>query len=171
MVRPSLPVLLGAAALLLAPGLSPAPARAHAIESSLEHLHDHGHSTPLARSTVKPAEPEELRLVSSFSSGAPVVAAAVRAVAPSGGEAVELGRTDAEGRLVFRLPSQVRPDWEVQVDGGPGHRDYLELPGLTARAVPTLPRGEFAQAGRQLGLLALIGSLGLGGLALRWRRH
>jgi nickel transport protein len=170
MVRPSLPALLGAAALLLAPGLCPAPARAHAIESSLEHLHGHGHNTPLARSSADPAAPEELRLISSFSTGAPVVAAAVRAVAPSGGEAVELGRTDAEGRLVFRLPSQVRPDWELQVDGGPGHRDYLELPGLTARAVPTLPRGEIAQAGRQLGLLALIGSLGLGGLALR-RRH
>lgn len=167
MIRPLLPTLAGAAVLLLAPVFTPAPARAHAIESSLETLHVHGIDSHQAASK---ADPEELRLSASFSSGQPVVAAAVRAIPPGGANGVELGRTGADGRLVFRLPSQVRPDWELQVDGGPGHRDYLELPGFTARAVPTAPRGEIAQAGRQVGLLALIGSLGLGGLALRRRR-
>ena len=167
MVRPLTPALLAAAALLLAPCLSPAPGRAHAIESSLEHLHGAG-SGALAASG--PRDAEELRLISSFSTGQPVAAAAVRAVPPGGGAPVELGRTDAEGRLVFRLPAQVRPDWEVQVDGGPGHRDYLELPGLSAQAVPTMPRGDVAQSGRAAGLIALIGSLGLGGLALKRRR-
>lgn len=168
MVRPHLPCLLSAAALLLAPGLQAPPVRAHAIESTLEHLEGARSTAPMAAAQ---ADAEELRLVSSFSSGAPVVAAAVRAVPPDGGQAVDLGRTDAAGRLVFRLPPQVRPDWEVQVDGGPGHRDYLELPGNTSQAVPAKTHGELARTGWQMGLIGLIGSLGLGGLALRRRRH
>lgn len=48
MVTLSLPALAGALALLLAPALAPQPVRAHAIESSLEHLHHHGQATPLA---------------------------------------------------------------------------------------------------------------------------
>ncbi|MFM7266131.1 MAG: hypothetical protein ACKOZW_11200 [Cyanobium sp.] len=167
MLRPLRPALLAAAALLLAHCLSPSPGRAHAIESRLEPLHAAGSA---ALSATGPGKAEELRLISSFSTGQPLVAAAVRAVPPGGGTPVELGRTDADGRLVFRLPSQVRPDWEVQVDGGPGHRDYLELPGVTARAVPATTGGDLAQTGRSLGLIAVIGGLGLSGLALQRRR-
>jgi nickel transport protein len=97
----------------------------------------------------------------------------VRLAPPDGGSAIPLGRTDAHGSLTFTLPPQVRPDWELQVDGGPGHRDYLELPAATAQALPqpaASPRAELAHAARQLGLLALVGSLGLGGLALGRRR-
>lgn len=167
MVRPLSPALFAAAAALLVPGLSPTPVRAHAIESSLEHLHGAGSG---ALSASEAGQAEELRLISSFSTGQPVAAAAVRAVPPSGGAAVELGRTDGDGRLVFRLPAQVRPDWEVQVDGGPGHRDYLELPGTSAQAAPAGARGELAWSARSVGLITLIGSLGLGGLALQRRR-
>jgi nickel transport protein len=66
-------------------------------------------------------------LESRFSNGEPTSDAIVRLVAPDG-QAVELGRTDAEGQLSFALPKQANGDWELQVDGGPGHRDYLEMP-------------------------------------------
>ncbi|MEB3255959.1 MAG: hypothetical protein VKJ05_06185 [Synechococcaceae cyanobacterium] len=164
MVTPPLPALAGALVLVLAPALAPQAARAHAIESNLEHLHHHEIGTPLAATANGP---DRMRLQSSFSSGQPVVAAAVRLVPPNGARPLELGRTDSDGQLTFTLPRQARPDWELQVDGGPGHRDYLELPGVTARAVPPAAGlGEFGHASRQLGLVALIGSLGLGGLAL-----
>ena len=39
----------------------------------------------------------------------------------------ELGRTDAEGRLSLDLSSVGNGTVDLQVDGGPGHRDYLEL--------------------------------------------
>jgi nickel transport protein len=95
----------------------------------------------------------------------------VRVVPPGGSGGVELGRTDARGSLTFTLPKQVRPDWELQVDGGPGHRDYLELPGVTAQATPARAlRGELAESGRHLGLLALVGTVCLGGLARARRR-
>lgn len=153
-----LPLFAAAIGLALAPALSPAPAGAHAIESSLEPLHVH------------PQAASELRLTSSFSTGQPVVAAAVRLARPDGRAAIELGRTDAMGSLTFNLPQQARHDWELQVDGGPGHRDYLELPGVTAQARPAAGAAEFTQTARHLGLLALVGSLGLGGLAFGRRR-
>ena len=40
----------------------------------------------------------------------------------------ELGRTDAEGRLTLDLSGLQNGVVDLQVDGGPGHRDYLELP-------------------------------------------
>ncbi|MCP9930026.1 hypothetical protein KBY82_04425 [Cyanobium sp. AMD-g] len=105
--------LIGLASLVLAPS----QARAHAIESSLERL------TSLT---------DSLQLESQFSSGQPASDAAVRIVPPDGGPAIELGRTDASGRIVFTLPPQASRLWEVQVDAGPGHRDYLELPEPSA---------------------------------------
>lgn len=170
-LRPLLgaPVLLASAALMAL--AHPQPVAAHAIHTTLESLGSLSRmSLDANKGATTAAAGVSFTLASSFSTGVPVADASVRLV-PPGGIPIALGRTDARGQLNFQLPAGARSDWEVQVDGGPGHRDYLELPGLTARAVPTLPRGEIAQAGRQLGLLALIGSLGLGGLALRWRRH
>ena len=97
--------------------LAPVQVRAHGIESSLERL------TSLS---------DSLRLESQFSSGQPASDAAVRIVPPDGGTPIELGRTDATGRIVFTLPPQASRQWEVQVDAGPGHRDYLELPEPSA---------------------------------------
>lgn len=91
-------------------------AQAHAIESSLERL-----------SAVSDA----LMLESRFGSGEPARDAVVR-LQPPGGEPIEVGRTDADGRLRFTLPAAADAAWEVQVDGGPGHRDYLELPAAAA---------------------------------------
>ena len=92
--------------------LSPAAAKAHGIESSLTRLQSLSDS---------------LMLESRFSNGEPTSDAVVRLVAPDG-NTVELGRTDAQGQLSFALPEQANGSWEVQVDGGPGHRDYLDMP-------------------------------------------
>jgi nickel transport protein len=153
-----LPALVGIAALLLAPAAS----RAHGIQSNLEILDNLSAS--------------RLRLDASFSTGEPVTAATVRLVAPDGSGAIDLGRTDNTGQLTFAVPKQARAGWELQVDGGPGHRDYLELPGAGPQAVhPAAPRSvlarELQQIGRRLPVKGLtgavaIGALGLGGLGL-----
>jgi nickel transport protein len=105
---------LTAAALPLGAGLlvGPPPASAHAIESSLERVAQLN---------------DQLLLESRFGTGEPADAAVVRLI-PPGGEPIEVGQTDADGRLRFSLPSQATSDWEVQVDRGAGHRDYLEVP-------------------------------------------
>lgn len=97
-----------AAALLLSPGA----AHAHAIESSLTRVQSLN---------------AQLLLHTQFSSGQPTADAVVRLV-PPGGTPVEVGRTDSHGQLSFALPKGSNGDWELQVDGGPGHRDYLEMP-------------------------------------------
>ncbi|WP_259702858.1 MULTISPECIES: hypothetical protein [Synechococcales] len=102
-----------AAAATLLSSVRPEPARAHAIESSLDRLQ---------------SLRDGLVLESRFSTGEPVVGAKVRLVPPGGGEGVELGQMDASGRLAFNLPKYADGTWEVQVDGGPGHRDFLDLP-------------------------------------------
>lgn len=92
--------------------LDPAPARAHAIDSSLERV------AGLSRT---------LELQSHFSSGEPAAGAKVSLVAPNG-TTLALGTTDAQGQLRFQIPAAADAAWEVRVDQGPGHRDYLELP-------------------------------------------
>lgn len=102
----------------LALALSPLAAQAHGIESSLSH-----------RSSLV----DGLLLSSQFSNGEPTRDAVVRLVAPDGAVR-ELGRTDAQGQLSFALPREANGDWELQVDGGPGHRDYLEMPVQAGQA-------------------------------------
>ena len=99
-------------------GLSGTPARAHGIESSVTRLEQLS---------------SQLMLQSQFSNGEPTTDAIVRLVAPDG-KALELGRTDAKGQLSFALPKQATGEWELQVDGGPGHRDYLEMPVKAGQA-------------------------------------
>ena len=86
-------------------------AQAHAIETSLEAFR-HNHV---------------LLLQSSFGNGQPAQAALVTLV-PPGGQPIPVGRTNSKGQLSFALPSDAHGEWDVQVDGGPGHRDYLSLP-------------------------------------------
>lgn len=133
-----------ALALLCAPD-----ARAHGIQSTLERLGSLTATSPY-------------HLESRFSSGLPARDAAVRMVSPDGNSAVDLGHTNAEGQLTFRLPAQARADWELQVDAGPGHRDYLELPSTTpaagrSQAAHSLP--PLARTLRTLGSLALLGTM------------
>jgi len=141
-----LPVLI-AGGLLLAPQ----GARAHGIQSSLERFGGLGAS-----------------LESSYSNGLPASNASVRLV-PPGGSPIELGRTDANGHLSFQLPAKASADWEIQVDAGPGHRDYLEVPSRTKGPAPGLSSSEGLLRGplSHLLTLALLGSAGiLGGLLI-----
>lgn len=149
-------LLCGACTLAAAPA-----ARSHAIESSLERL---------------TALNDQLLLESRFGNGEPAGDAVVRLV-PPGGQPLEVGRTDGQGRLSFRLPSQVGADWEVQVDGGPGHRDYLELPASAGPSAQLRSQPGFRLA-RVTGWSPLLaggliglGGLGLGGLGLLRRRR
>ena len=140
------------ALLLLA---SAAPVHSHAIESSLERL-----------SSLT----DQLVLDSRFGNGEPADDAVVRLVPPNG-EPIEVGRTDASGQLRFQLPSNATSAWELQVDRGPGHRDYLELPG----AAPALSTGfNSSRPGQgirtELALLGLSGAAGALVGALSWRR-
>ncbi|MEB3157207.1 MAG: hypothetical protein VKO26_07215 [Cyanobacteriota bacterium] len=131
-------------ALLAAPAV-----RAHGIESNLERLGDRLSNSPY-------------QLESRFSTGVPAKEATVRMVSPDGTASVDLGETNAEGRLTFSVPAQAKADWEVQVDAGPGHRDYIELPG----SQPSGLQGEVQRMSRPLarGLgplsaLALLGTV------------
>jgi nickel transport protein len=137
------PLPVAAALLSLAVGLAAGPAHAHGLESSLERVAD-------LNSTFE--------LKSQFSTGVPAAGAAVTLVAPAG-QTVAVGRTDAQGQLRFRLPAVVDGSWEVRVDQGPGHRDYLELPGAAAE------RGS-ALTSHGLTRLPPLASLAWGGVAL-----
>ena len=85
-------------------------AQAHAVQSSLRYLDG------------------QLELSSSFSTGEPVEGASVRLLNADGTPGDELGQIGANGQLVLTLPDLVEGVLDLQVDGGPGHRDYLELP-------------------------------------------
>ena len=138
----------GVAALLLA---SAGPAHSHAIESSLERL-----------SSLT----DQLVLDSRFGNGEPAAAAVVRLI-PPGGTPIEVGRTDASGQLRFRLPQNATAAWEVQVDQGPGHRDYLELPTAEASpsSLPAQARARFSPGLADAGLAPLLlGLFAAGGL-------
>jgi nickel transport protein len=134
------PVLLASAALLAC--AHPQAASAHAIQSTLETLGSlsrayTGSSTGAGTDAAGTgAAGTSFALASSFSTGAPVADATVKLV-PPGGTPIALGRTDARGQLNFQLPAGARSDWEIQVDGGPGHRDYLELPKGAVRPAAT----------------------------------
>ena len=110
--RPSMLRLLTPLVLLSAvlQGTVLAPAKAHQIESALNYLDG------------------DLQLSSNFSNGEPTQGAVVRLLNADGTPGQELGRTDADGRLSLDLSTVVNGTVDLQVDGGPGHRDYLELP-------------------------------------------
>lgn len=165
MSRVLLPALIGLTTLVASAG----PLRAHGIESSLESLtrlteaHLPASSTPAGRAP-------RLQLASHFSSGLPASDALVSLVPPGGGEGISVGRTDASGRLSFALPSGIAPDWEIRVDAGPGHRDYLELPGAKGPAHQAQTPLSRLQPVGWVPLLGL-GLLGGAGCALRRRRR
>ncbi|MEN9540991.1 MAG: hypothetical protein RLZZ459_1082 [Cyanobacteriota bacterium] len=148
------PVSTAVRALMLALLLSPAAASAHGIESSITRLES------LTNSLV---------LESRFSNGEPTSDAVVRLVAPDG-ESRELGRTNAQGQLSFALPKQVNGEWELQVDGGPGHRDYLEMPVQQGQA----QLDKISQHSHGSTPLGWLGALGATAMLLglqRIRRH
>jgi nickel transport protein len=165
-VRP-LGLALGA---LVCSALGAAPAWSHGIQSNLEKL------SPLSEQVRR-----EFLLQSEFSTGEPAGEAAVRLWRPDG-ETIEMGRTDSQGRLRFAMPAELSDEWEVQVDAGPGHRDYLEL----SQAVGGQPQGAASLSRRTTGLgpllsrresaasLPLVGGLAMGlaaGGAMLFRRR
>ena len=140
--------------LALALLLSPAAVQAHGIESSITRLES------LTNSLV---------LESRFSNGEPTSDAVVRLVAPDG-ESRELGRTNEKGQLSFALPKQANGEWELQVDGGPGHRDYLEMPVQQGQA----QLDKISQHSHGSTPLGWLGALGATAMLLglqRIRRH
>jgi nickel transport protein len=148
------PVPTALRALALALLLSPAAAQAHGIESSLTRLE---------------SLTDSLVLESRFSNGEPTSDAMVRLVAPDG-ESLELGRTNANGQLSFALPKQANGEWELQVDGGPGHRDYLEMPVQQGQA----QLDKISQHSHGSTPLGWLGALGATAMLLglqRIRRH
>ena len=108
--RNNTPMLRYLAPLLLLGTVLALPARSHQIESALLYLDG------------------DLELSSSFSNGEPTQDAVVRLLNPDGTPGEELGRTDASGKLTLDLSTLKDGRVDLQVDGGPGHRDYLELP-------------------------------------------
>ena len=83
-------------------------------------------------------------------------------VSPDGTASVNLGYTNAEGQLTFILPAQARADWEVQVDAGPGHRDYIERPGSAPAELHGRAPSHAHPLGRtlrSLGAVALLGTM------------
>ena len=141
-----------------AAALSQAPALGHSIESSLERV-----------SSLT----DQLVLESRFGNGQPAADAVVRLISP-GGQPIELGRTDALGQLRFQVPQDATAHWEVQVDQGPGHRDYLELPGKVPSGLA--PAGKPGSQPLQplsdgLGVgLGLLGLSTIGGV-MAWRQR
>jgi nickel transport protein len=174
MSRAPLLALIGVAGLALTPGT----ARAHGIESNLERLGGLSAGLDFSRTASGSRAPTtRLQLESHFSNGLPASEAAVRLVPPDGGTPIELGRTDTQGQLTFALPARAGRDWEIQVDAGPGHRDYLELPGTdqtpgAPQARTFLPRAAMlASRWHVLSPLVMIGLIGgIGGFRL-WRRR
>ena len=111
-------------------------------------------------------------LESRFGNGQPAADAVVRLI-PPGGQPIELGRTDALGQLRFQVPQDATAHWEVQVDQGPGHRDYLELPGKvhSGRAPAGKPGSQPLQLSDGLGVgLGLLGLSTIGGV-MAWRQR
>lgn len=91
------------------------PLQAHQIESALEYLDG------------------DLELSTRFSNGEPAAGAVVRLLQSDGTPGEELGRTDASGQIRLDLNGVKDGRYDLQVDGGPGHRDYLEVPVQAGR--------------------------------------
>ena len=143
----SLRHLLLAAAVISLGGLTPAAVRGHGIESSLNYLSG------------------SLELSSGFSTGEPAQGAIVRLLQADGSPGQQLGRMDANGKLTLTLPALVDGEVDLQVDGGPGHRDYLTLPirkgQVQIDAVSQAPLSS-RQWLAQLGGAGLLGGAGAG---------
>jgi len=118
LLAPSLrPCLLGVgAAMAGAMAMAPSASWAHGVETNFTALQASG----------------LIELRTQFSSGEPLADAEVRLQSPDGSKTLKLGRTGSDGRFSAQLPAQASRQWELVIDGGPGHRDYLELNGPRA---------------------------------------
>lgn len=122
------------ASLLLLGSLQAMPARAHQVESALRYVDG------------------DLELSSNFSNGEPTQGAMVRLIKADGTPGQALGRIDDDGKLNLDLRDFENGVVDLQIDGGPGHRDYLTLPVEDGR----VQLDEVVQVPM---LLVLVGSL------------
>ncbi len=90
--------------------LQPRITNAHSIESSLKYINGN------------------LELYSGFSDGIPAEGAVVRIISPNGKQMQKIGKMNSQGKLNLILPKIKEGSLDIQVDAGPGHRDYLLLP-------------------------------------------
>jgi len=86
-----------------------------------------------------------------------------------GGQDLDLGRTNSQGRLAFALPNNANGEWELRVDGGPGHRDYLAMPVHAGQAqLDQISENDHPPLGG--GWLAGLGGLGAAAMLLGLQR-
>ena len=132
--KANIAALTGLSCLLIGAALQPS-VKAHGVETSFSGLEASG----------------LLQFRSHFSTGEPLVNAEVRLQSPDGSESLKLGRTGSDGRFKAKMPAQANREWEVVVDGGPGHRDYLELsrPILGISALSSLALFGFIRHGKR----------------------
>ena len=114
-----------------------APAEAHQIESALQYLSG------------------DLELSTSYSNGEPAAGAVVRLLHSDGSPGQELGRTNDHGQIRLELDGMKDGRYDLQVDGGPGHRDYLEIPVESGK----VPLDKVAQSPWVLMLVGLLVSV------------
>ena len=130
-------------------------AQAHAIQTNLEAFRNN----------------HVLLLQSSFGNGQPAQAALVTLVPPVG-QPIPVGRTNSKGQLSFALPNDANGEWDVQVDGGPGHRDYLSLPVTKGQAdLKRISDGHRPNPASPWVLVGAVGGLVGGCSALLLGRH
>ena len=108
--KANIAAITGISCLLIGAALQPS-VKAHGVETNFSGLGASG----------------LLQFRTYFSTGEPLVNAEVRLQSPDGSESLKLGRTGSDGSFKAKVPAQANREWEVVVDGGPGHRDYLEL--------------------------------------------
>ena len=130
---------LTAAALLTLP----LPAHSHAVETRFSGLISGG----------------LLELNSSFSSGEPLADAEVRLESHDGSQSIPLGATDGDGHFAATLPELDSQSWDVVIDGGIGHRDYLGLDEEMEVSRSGLQQLWLAVSGMLGATLALTGSI------------
>lgn len=126
--------------------LLPLPAHSHAVETRYSGLISGG----------------LLELNSSFSTGEPLVDAEVRLESHDGSQTIPLGATDSDGRFAATLPELESQQWDVVIDGGIGHRDYLGLDEAVEVSRSRLLMRWLAGSGLLGATLALTGSISHG---------
>jgi hypothetical protein len=132
--KANIAALAGISCLLIGVALQPS-VKAHGVETNFSGLEASG----------------LLQLNSYFSTGEPLVNAEVRLQSPDGSKTLKLGRTGSDGSFKAKMPAQANRDWELVVDGGPGHRAYLELsrPLLGISALGSLALFGFIRHGKR----------------------
>ena len=123
--------------------LMPSRGLAHAVQTDVSSLLPSG----------------AINLRTSFSSGEPLAHAPVRLESHDGSQSIPLGATDGDGHFAATLPELDSQSWDVVIDGGIGHRDYLGLDEEVEISRSGLQQLWLAVSGMLGATLALTGSI------------